>query len=367
MTTHVALITTTINVPHVLAQHVNNVPSDVELTVVVAGDVQTPVEARRFVELLGGTYLGVDDDLVTRWSTNDQVGVRSIQRRNVALLHALTLGPDVVVTIDDDNSPTCPETYVRDFVGALTAPARYVTDSLTGWYNPACALSYRLAHDARAPVYHRGFPLDQRDVMHDCETRPVAFDEPTPVGVAAGLWLGDPDVDALDRLVLRPRAVDFSPGVGCAGSALNVGTWAPFNTQNTAYRWEVAPLMQCLVGVGRYDDIWASYVARRVMDDLGWYVAYGEPLVVQDRNDHDLVRDLQDELLGYRRTPELIRRLRALEVTFDDENSVISGLESVYRQVADLLPSRTVDANGAWLEDVTVATGLGRRQREERT
>jgi hypothetical protein len=356
-----ALITTTVNVPTVLDAYVAHVPPGWELAIVVAGDAQTPPATRAFVENLGGVYLGVEGDSVERWATHRAVGLRSIQRRNVALLHALTLGPDVVVTVDDDNRPLDPERYLASFVDGFTRDATSVTRSSTGWYNPG--------HVLDPPVHHRGYPLDQRRDRGRYVTgrdRPTMAggEWPPRVGVVAGLWFGDPDVDAIERIVNSPGVTGFRSGSGARDVVLGSGTWAPFNTQNTAYAWPVAPLMQCLVGVGRYDDIWMSYVARWVMEGHGWTVRYGYPLAIQARNDHDLLDDLENELYGYRNTPELVRQLRLHE---PPATSPLDALEVGYDVVACVgVPGRTLRACEAWLDDAEVAVVEGERRRRER-
>lgn len=359
MTTHVALITTTINVPTVLKQHVThaNAMDNYELTVIVAGDVQTPPAARELVEELGGVYLGLNDDITTRWKSEILIGTRSIQRRNIALLHALTLGPDVVVTIDDDNRPI-DAGYVSDMISGLNSSIREVTHVDTGWWNPGTLLHPR--------VTHRGFPITQRHI----NSREVVEHArgPMRVGVVSGLCLGDPDVDAIERIVNRPTVTDVAyvePSIE-HGVVLGAKTWAPFNTQNTAYAWEVAPLMQCLCGVGRYDDIWMSYVARRVMDDFDYHVRYGLPLVVQERNDHNLIKDLQAEYHGYVATDEFTQLLRTMPVERDLFTGVIDYLDAVYGHLTPFLDHYTNKVNDRWIIDVREAVAEGEKRRAER-
>lgn len=356
--TNIALITTTINVPIVLREYVNHVPSGCHLDVVVAGDSRTPPAARDLVEDLGGTYLGIDGDEVERWRTHRAVGLHTIQRRNLALLHALTLGPDVVVTVDDDNEPQDHTTYFVDVLGRLASPVTQVVRSSTGWFNPGYLLT--------PPVVHRGFPLDQRHTSPNYATYAASTTNhggrSPRVGVVAGLTLGDPDVDAIERIVKQPHVEELRDEV-----TLDVGTWAPFNTQNTAYVWELAPLMQCLYAVGRYDDIWMSYVARSIMDDLGWYVTYGRPLTVSVRNQHDLVTDLEREVYGYRNTPMLIKRLRDVSALLSDKNvTPLDHLADAYAQCETYLKYLTHRANTAWLRDAREAIDEGELRRKER-
>jgi hypothetical protein len=58
-----------------------------------------------------------------------------------------------------------------------------------------------------------------------------------------------------------------------------------------------------------------SYFVRAIADQLGDSVLYGPPLVVQDRNPHNFVRDLSEELAGYIVTEKLIEYLRGFKST----------------------------------------------------
>lgn len=343
----ISIITTTINVPNVLLTYV--VSDEFDVHYIVAGDVNTPVEAADLVENLpNGTYLSTVDQRTVRWRSHTAIGLRSIQRRNVALLHAIALGSDVIITIDDDNFPVAPETFIEAFHTRLSLGSHQVLSCETGWYDPGRLLI--------PPTVARGYPITKR---HMGEVRPTikTLDEHADIHVVAGLTIGDPDIDAIERIVNRPWVDKVNRTV-----TFDIGTWAPFNTQNTAYTFDVAPLMQCLVGVGRYDDIIMSYIARKIMDDLGYHVYYGRPFVKQVRNEHDLVKDMQDEMFGYVTVPTIVERLRGLTT----RGSVIDRLVTCYSNLSAVLPEETQRANDAWIVDVSKAYEEGMRSREQR-
>lgn len=352
--TRVAIITTTINVPNVLKIYEATAPEGVELSFIVAGDVVTPSEARDLVIGLGGTYIGVDGPLAEYWDYNEVVGVRTIQRRNLALLHALSEGNDIIITIDDDNEPFAASSYINEVVSHLNYKSLpefvngiEVTRTSTGWWNPGSILV--------PEVTHRGFPLNQRHRDHT-EHQYHRSDGVT-VGVVAGMCIGDPDIDAIERIVNQPRvgAWGHDPTI-----TLDVGTWAPFNTQNTAYTWHVAPFMQVLKGVGRYDDIWMSYIARKIMDYYYVLVRYGRPTAVQKRNDHDLFEDMLKEMHGYEYTPRLIQVLRDMEIS-DLADEPIEMLKVIYDRLylEGFWGPDTQACNIAWVEDVYAALSEG--------
>src|SRR5262249_3985612 len=114
------------------------------------------------------------------------------------------------------------------------------------------------------------------------------------------------------------NVVGMEPIAGSRICSLARGTWCPFNSQNTAFDIKTLPAMYLVVmldyfrgyRIGRLDDIWMSYFVRAIGDQLGEHVSYGSPLVVQDRNPHNFVKDLSEELGGYILTELLCGWLR---------------------------------------------------------
>ena len=71
------------------------------------------------------------------------------------------------------------------------------------------------------------------------------------------------DVDAITRLCNDISAVEYTRE---KSFSMAKGTWCPFNSQNTAISRSVIPAYCLSPRVGRYDDIWASYVCLAIMD-----------------------------------------------------------------------------------------------------
>mmetsp|Transcript_33981 Transcript_33981/g.87245 ORF Transcript_33981/g.87245 Transcript_33981/m.87245 type:complete len:184 (-) Transcript_33981:679-1230(-) len=143
------------------------------------------------------------------------------------------------------------------------APTVEVLASKSKWLN-VCKF---LEEEKGVGFYHRGFPLDQRWSKE--ETSDVVTKSSVDVVANAGFWFLDPDVDAVQRIVYPVNVV------GCTREenfALDKGTWSPFNSQNTSLRREAIPAYFLFPKIGRYDDIWASYIIRRVADEKGQYV-----------------------------------------------------------------------------------------------
>lgn len=342
----ITTITTTINVPDVLRTH-REMDADVDF--IVAGDLQSPhTEIQALCREVGNaTYLRPEEQGL--WESSEAIGWHCIQRRNICILEAIAGGADVIVTIDDDNFPT-DTTYYDVIRQLLSGPiTRRVYGSETGWCDP---WKFMTPGEAES-CYHRGFPYSQRGpakrltIMESLEV--------VDIGVIAGFAAGDPDVDAIERIVTRPffDAASLSDDA-YEGFALERGTWAPFNSQNTAYRVELAPYLMCWPHVGRYDDIWASYMARRVMDQTGYSVHYGPPVVRQDRNDHDLWKDVMDELHGYQHTDKLCERLRSIAISSDDVQRNLNIFWTAFLG-ARFIPDKTLTAFSCWIRDIDTA------------
>ena len=331
------LITTTIYVPTVLCLYRQ---ASKDITFIVAGDKKTPDdEVRTLCDELGNTvYLNAEDQEELGYECSDAIGWNCIMRRNIALLEAIKLKPNVIVTIDDDNIPLMPHFYFR----ALSLRLEWsfsgpMASEPNGWFNVGGLFD--------PPFVHRGFPYSEDP--HAFVVKPAANRE---IGVVVGMWYGDPDVNAVERMASAP-VVTTMPGVLESGVIVGGHCFAPFNSQNTAYTYELAPLMPVLPAVGRYDDIWTSYIAQRIMWEHDQHVFYGQPFVYQERNPQSTMRNLKDEIYGMEYTGQFCGDLRQMKL---GNGSPVEMLARVYEQMQglDYLPDRLKRFCRAWIKDL---------------
>lgn len=291
----IGLITTTIFVPKILALYrafdsagVMFFPPE-PTKFFVAADEKTPLEAHEFCAGVWNCEIySPDRQKELGYECSELLGWSCVQRRNIALLEALAWGADIIITIDDDNAPLNRE-YFLDFRRKLLNPfdgLQVGTDRT--WFDPG---AWSFPRDGIDPVAQRGFP---HQIMGSDKLVPVTD---VKVGVAQGVILGDPDTSAIDRISRHPVVHQVSELLR-AGVVVNPKTWVPFNTQNTAFLRELAPAMFCSPHMGRYDDIYASLICQRVMQERGLQVHLGQPFVWQERNNHDLLKDLAAEQWG---------------------------------------------------------------------
>lgn len=337
--TRFALITTTINEPVVLADYARIGGLTSDDVVIVAGDEKTPhsevAEVLNDVtEICGAETRYIHPSMQTKYASSNAIGWNCIQRRNIALLEALAYQPQYVTTIDDDNYPA--EHYLDDVVVAMTGHANVTITSYERWFNIG-----RRCHPA---VFHRGFPR----TFKEAGWQPTIPIRDARVGVFASLWTGSPDIDAVERAHWNPNVTH----VASYNTMLHKGTWCPFNSQATTYAGELASVMYMWPGVGRYDDIWASFLGRAIMDHLELFVVYGNPPVHQERNEHDIVKDLEQELFGMRHNLQIIEILRNIEFKSTTPLECFIEAVEILDKDAAFLPQKTIDGFRAWIDDV---------------
>lgn len=280
----------------------------------------------------------------------------SIQRRNLGYLMAAELSSDVVISVDDDNIPVVGD-YLRHHLKVGTRGEFPAISSPAGWFN----VGQLVECSPPVPIRHRGFPLGKAD-------HPGTFETGRAEGrivVNAGLWTGDPDIDAVTRIAMRPAATGIASPGGAGPVVLAPSTWCPFNSQNTAFARDVLPAC-FLWGMGervgdavidRYDDIFMSYFARRIIDHFGDLVAYGPPVVEQLRNDHDLLKDLAGEIPGMRLTDDFVDRLRSTGLTATSYLDAARELVTLLQEAAVLLSDERVEEQTFWLRSLAAVDG----------
>ena len=249
---------------------------------IVVGDKKTPRDFR----LERGVYLSPDDQERYDRQLSDAIGWNCIQRRNFGFLWAFDHGADIVATVDDDNLPD--ETWGQDLlVGKEVMVDFFETDAPC--FDPVGATNHK-------HLWHRGFPL-QLVAGRDYSKKSKKL---VRCDIQADFWNGDPDVDAIARMIYRPDCLFDATCFPMASSAIS-----PFNSQNTFLSRDCLRNYWVMPHVGRMDDIWPSFY----LQSLGKKVVYHRPTVRQLRNPHDLKKDLMAEYRGYENNLDLLQQI----------------------------------------------------------
>jgi hypothetical protein len=241
------------------------------------------------------------------------VPFNSDNRRNVGYLMALERGCDFVISIDDDNYPLeGVDVFHEHAVVCCGRESHLVVESSTGFLNICDLLEFEAP--AQTP-YARGFPFYARHKKEISESS----NQSGEIHINAGLWLGDPDIEAISWLVSAPRVTGF----GNTSRVLGKKTWSPINTQNTALRRDVMaayyyvrmgyPIAGC--EIDRYGDIFAGYFAEACVKHLGGLIRVGTPVAEHRRNAHNHIRDATAEWGGILVLEELLPWLREVKLS----------------------------------------------------
>ncbi len=216
----------------------------------------------------------------------------SDNRRNLGFLMALERRSDFLISIDDDNYCLPDEDCFAEHARVVgEAATETVSSASSGFFN-VCNL---LQFDKAITVYPRGYPYFARHKVCTTENRQAKAD----VMINAGLWLNDPDVDAITWLGLNPCAESFKN----LSVVLDRDAWSPVNSQNTALRGNLIPAYYFVrmgyplagANVDRYGDIFSGYFALACAKHLGGTARFGTPIADHRRNRHDYLRDAAAE------------------------------------------------------------------------
>lgn len=280
------IVTTTINKPtEALLKYCEKTQTD-DWSFVIVGDTKTPHDAYRELEKTFSQVLYLDPSRQQALypELSDTIGWKSIQRRNIGYVFAYKNKADIIASVDDDNIPY--ESWGKNLL--INETVEY------DCYESKHSIFDPLSVTNNSNVWHRGYPIELVPTRHHVN---YVGKKRKKVLVQADLWDGDPDIDAIARLSIMP-CVKFD-----VKSPYGSEQISPFNTQNTFFHRDVIPYFSVLPFVGRMDDIWSSYILQHYFPNC---VVYCPASVYQDRNVQDLTKNLENELLGYKKTLKLV-------------------------------------------------------------
>lgn len=313
---------------------------------VIAGDSKGPAD----FDLSGVTdfrdeqltFLSLDKQQRSEFALARLLPTKHYARKNLGYLQAIVSGATQIYETDDDNAPL-PTWRVRE---ERVAQTRVVEAS--GAEGPRWVNVFRQFSDEL--IWPRGLPLDR---IHHAATRVTTVGGERWAPIQQGLADGSPDVDAIWRLVLD-REFRFKTDESVY---LPPGNWCPFNTQTTWY-WPVAyPLLYVPSYCSfRMCDIWKSFVAQRCIWELETGIVYHASEVWQERNLHNLMRDFEDEVPGYRENHRIAKILEDTTLQRGVEQ-VGENVKRCYRALVahEIFPERELSLVDAWIEDLNTS------------
>ncbi len=209
---------------------------------IVVGDKKTPLDW----QLDGAVFISINISIGLSCQIVKLLPENHYSRKNIGYIYAIKNKAQVIIDTDDDNIPYDNWGF-PSFEGIFTAIRD--KNNFVNIYS----------HYTQKKIWPRGFPLDLINSPEVNITRGELFEKHANVGVWQGLANNEPDVDAIYRLVDNSTCTFEKNG----NIALSKNTISPFNSQNTAFRKELFPLLYIPSMVTmRFSDILRGLVAQ---------------------------------------------------------------------------------------------------------
>jgi hypothetical protein len=263
---------------------------------IVVGDKKSPTD----FSLQNCDYYSVEKQQNLTFQLTEKLPFNSYSRKNLGYLIAISKGAKVIIETDDDNIP-----YNTFWDERLKNKNAHLFENCS-WLNV-----YKYFTDKH--IWPRGYSLN-----HIKNSSPELNTEETVLSpIQQGLADENPDVDAIYRLTL-PLPITFNKANNIA---IGINTFCPFNSQNTTWFKEAFPLLYLPSYCSfRMTDIWRSFIAQRIAWACDWKVLFHESTVKQQRNEHNLIADFKDEIVGYNENELICATLKNLNLKKGTQN-----------------------------------------------
>lgn len=319
-----ALVLTTINIPKLLFDYVDNFEKynhkKEEIDFIVIPDLKTPLAASEVIKKISkrgfrGIYFDIEKQ--KKWlqrfpKLNKIIPYNSDCRRNIGYLLAKERGAEIIISIDDDNYPQKDKDYLSGHKIVGVKKKLKAVSSSNNWYNICRHLKIKPKNN----IYPRGFPYSKR--WKDNAKFTLSQGR---IVINGGLWLEAPDVDAITLLngPIRAITAEEKPYI------IEPGTFSPINTQNTAIHVDILPCYWYIrmgdvivdgLRFDRYGDIWSSFFTEKIINHTGDRASFGPPVSLHLRNPHDPLKELKTEQLkAIILTEKLVLVMESIEFT----------------------------------------------------
>jgi hypothetical protein len=299
---------------------------------ILIGDNKTPIEKSPIVSKKV-LYFDLETQVNSNFISARILPVNHYARKNLGYLYAAELGASWISETDDDNRlyPTFWD---------LVKPTKMVKNiGNSNWINV-----YKLFGFPK--IWHRGIPINEVKNSNSLRISPLQHEE--RVACVQGLADGDPDIDAICRILFSPETSFTSDESYLADGH----QYCPTNSQLTRWNTRLSlPLLYLPSTVPwRVSDIWRGLIAQRFFCISGLSTQFRGGVGYQDRNTHDLLKDFIDEFEVHSNSYKLLKVLESVE-----ETDPIGYMREVYGRLAKigLVLSDEIPRLNAWIVDVS--------------
>ncbi|MFC2115738.1 STELLO glycosyltransferase family protein [Bacteroidota bacterium] len=325
-----SLVITTIATPNMALQGYATECRRRDIDFIVVGDRKSPHD----FSLPGSDFWSLERQKESEFRAASIIPENHYARKNIGYLASIKKGHNVIMETDDDNIPydTFWKTSEREFMGTMI--------SHKDWVNVFSLFSGE-------KIWPRGFPLEH---LEKDATLQTGGSEKHHCPIQQGLADENPDVDAVFRLTHK-LPLKFQKNLSFV---LDKGSWCPFNSQNTVWFKEAFPLLYLPSNCSfRMTDIWRSFVAQRIAWEYGWKIAFYSPTVYQERNEHNLLKDFEDEVPGYLNNAKIASTLELVNLS-DRQEDIFGNLFKCYQALIkmNLVGKEEIDILQQWIHDL---------------
>ncbi len=296
---------------------------------IVIGDKKSP----NSFKLKRCEFYSIEEQNRLKFSLTKALPYNHYARKNIGYLIAISKGADVIIETDDDNYPLSAFWYERSKIvkGHIISNGEWVN-----------VYKYFTENN----IWPRGFALESiQDKLPN-----ITKEELVECPIQQGLANDNPDVDAIYRLIGNlPLKFNHSNNI-----ILGYNSYCPFNSQNTTWFKEAFPLLYLPSYCSfRMTDIWRSFVAQRIAWTCGWSILFHSPTVRQERNKHNLIKDFNDEVIGYQNNSIILKELVNLKLK-EGMEYIPDNLLTCYKKLIDLtlISPKELNVLKNWLIDI---------------
>lgn len=331
MNTNTSLVITSIaNSDHPILKTFAKECAEQNVSFIVAGDTKSPKDFK----LENCEFLSIETQHKLPFAIASLIPDKHYSKKNIAYLKAIKNGSTIIIETDDDNIPL-PEFWENrkeNISGHLLKNENWVN-------------VYNYFSDTN--IWPRGFSL--RHLTNQIPNITSSL-ETCYCPVQQGLADENPDVDAIYRLTLKLPVYFKKHNTVILGNQ----TICPFNSQNTTWFKEAFALLYLPSYCSfRMTDIWRSFVAQRILWTCNWNLSFHNSTVYQKRNDHDLMKDFEDEISGYVNNESIMNDLIALDLKQGKE-FIYENLRTCYEKLVDKkhIGEQELVILDAWINDI---------------
>ena len=329
-------VLTTINQPN------NKVGDWFDITknkTIVVGDNKTPQNWQHDK----CSYYSISDQKKSEFKIGTQLPENHYTRKNLAYLFAIKSGAARIIDTDDDNFPD-----ISEWDKLLKSEFEILEHAHSEKISFKNIYSYFSCADI--PFWPRGYPLNLINIEDsNIKSTDIKKTHTKDVGLWQCMVNGDPDIDAIHRLIFKKtpqfnnnRALIMGKNIFCS-----------FNSQNTLWLdSDLFPLLYLPSTVSfRFTDILRGYLAQSVINSSSKKWGFFQPTSYQERNDHDLMNDFNSELEMYTNMEEIF------QIIFEScksTNSIIDNLTNCYSSLCknNFVKDKENTILNIWLNDL---------------